>query len=421
VDRINQLLQQLVEADRSNQDLVDDLTDMIYMLRKAKDPYTRDLIKQNIREINRKLQEKNLLPEADDEVELEPLDPTMSYSDEEMLDAIRKEQLEKVIANMLTTTDKTGKEILNTREKVVLIKRFGLYGRDEQTLASIAKEFGVDQTRIRQIETKALNKLRTSISVNKIWKPEVDSPLFNRDVDNPNWFGQRQKNIKLSKMHQDRDDKIQKKREDYLNSTMRQEVPERKLSKKEIKTRDKYADDLPDKEFKKRYGKDWESVKYATATKMAKKKNEAVEQELMDQWQQEKQQPLNEIGIPTIIRYLATKKIRDKAAHDAAREAGTKATSKKSPEVQMQNRANAEKRLGDYRPEMKPQIQQTPKPSNTIDQPIKSLQTTSSKRPMPASTKKPANDPTVESLMDQWLAEKNGDMDVSLTKGNKTS
>lgn len=291
MDRINQLLQQLVEADRSNQDLVDDLTDMIYMLRKAKDPYTRDLIKNNIREINRKLQEKNLLPEADDEVELEPLDPSMSYSDEDMLDAIRKEQLEKVIANMLDTTDKTGKEILNTREKVVLIKRFGLYGRDQQTLQSIAKEFGVDQTRIRQIETKALNKLRTSISVNKTWKPEVDSPLFNRDVDNPNWFGQRQKNIKLSKMHQDRDDKIEKKREDYLNSTMRQEVPERKLSKKEIKTRDKYADDLPDKDFKKRYGKDWESVKYATATKMAKKKNEAVEQSLMDQWLAEKADP----------------------------------------------------------------------------------------------------------------------------------
>ena len=57
-------------------------------------------------------------------------------------------------------------------------------------------------------------------------------------------------------------------------------IKERKLSKKEVKTRDKYADDLPDKEFKKRYGKDWESVKYATATKMAKKKNEDVNESL---------------------------------------------------------------------------------------------------------------------------------------------
>lgn len=47
---------------------------------------------------------------------------------------------------------------------------------------------------------------------------------------------------------------------------------ERKLSKAEIKKRDDYADDLPDAEFKKRYGKDWEAVKYGTATNMAKKK-----------------------------------------------------------------------------------------------------------------------------------------------------
>ena len=36
---------------------------------------------------------------------------------------------------------------------------------------------------------------------------------------------------------------------------------ERKLSKPEIRKRDNYADDLPDAEFKKRYGKDWEEVK----------------------------------------------------------------------------------------------------------------------------------------------------------------
>jgi len=52
-----------------------------------------------------------------------------------------------------------------------------------------------------------------------------------------------------------------------------EDVQERKLTKKEIKKRDKYADDLPDKEFKKRYGKDWEAVKYGTATNMAKNKD----------------------------------------------------------------------------------------------------------------------------------------------------
>jgi len=48
---------------------------------------------------------------------------------------------------------------------------------------------------------------------------------------------------------------------------------ERKLTGQELKKREKYAKDLPDAEFKKRYGADWKSVKIATATKMAK--NEA--------------------------------------------------------------------------------------------------------------------------------------------------
>ena len=46
---------------------------------------------------------------------------------------------------------------------------------------------------------------------------------------------------------------------------------ERTLSPTELKKREKYAKDLPDQEFKKRYGDDWKSVKIATATKMAKK------------------------------------------------------------------------------------------------------------------------------------------------------
>ena len=44
---------------------------------------------------------------------------------------------------------------------------------------------------------------------------------------------------------------------------------ERDLSDKE----ERIAQSLPDKEFKKRYGKDWKSVKIATATKMAKKEH----------------------------------------------------------------------------------------------------------------------------------------------------
>ena len=46
---------------------------------------------------------------------------------------------------------------------------------------------------------------------------------------------------------------------------------ERELTKRELKRREEIAKELPDAEFKKRYGADWMSVKMATATKMAKK------------------------------------------------------------------------------------------------------------------------------------------------------
>jgi len=45
---------------------------------------------------------------------------------------------------------------------------------------------------------------------------------------------------------------------------------ERELTDTELKRREDIAKDLPDDDFKKRYGKDWKSVKIATATKMAK-------------------------------------------------------------------------------------------------------------------------------------------------------
>lgn len=57
---------------------------------------------------------------------------------------------------------------------------------------------------------------------------------------------------------------------------------ERELTKDELKKREKYAKDLPDKEFKDRYGKDWMSVKMATATKMAKNEGTAQDKDIGD-------------------------------------------------------------------------------------------------------------------------------------------
>lgn len=55
------------------------------------------------------------------------------------------------------------KEVLDTlteREKMILIYRFGLYGHRAETLEEVGKRFDVTRERIRQIENKALRKLR---------------------------------------------------------------------------------------------------------------------------------------------------------------------------------------------------------------------------------------------------------------------
>lgn len=49
---------------------------------------------------------------------------------------------------------------LTAQERAVLTLRFGLNGHEEHTLADIGKRLGVQQERIRQVEAKALRKLR---------------------------------------------------------------------------------------------------------------------------------------------------------------------------------------------------------------------------------------------------------------------
>ena len=58
-------------------------------------------------------------------------------------------------------------------------------------------------------------------------------------------------------------------------------VPEADLSKSQVKMVHKKADDLPKKDFMKRYGKDGDSVRYATATNMVKKQLGIEEEEFV--------------------------------------------------------------------------------------------------------------------------------------------
>jgi len=59
-----------------------------------------------------------------------------------------KEQIDEVLSS------------LNDREKRVLMLRFGLEDGRSRTLEEVGREFGVTRERIRQIEAKALRKLR---------------------------------------------------------------------------------------------------------------------------------------------------------------------------------------------------------------------------------------------------------------------
>ncbi len=59
-------------------------------------------------------------------------------------------------------------DFLTPREKKIVVMRFGLDGGDMHTLEEVGREFGVTRERVRQIEAKTLEKLRTHPSADRI-------------------------------------------------------------------------------------------------------------------------------------------------------------------------------------------------------------------------------------------------------------
>lgn len=68
---------------------------------------------------------------------------------------------QEVIANYL-------QKYLSPRERKVIILRFGLESGQPMGLEEIGREYGITRERVRQVEAKALRKLRFQFAKNKI-------------------------------------------------------------------------------------------------------------------------------------------------------------------------------------------------------------------------------------------------------------
>jgi RNA polymerase primary sigma factor len=77
-----------------------------------------------------------------------------------LYDKVSKEFLKDYLTEVLDT--------LSDREKKVLIMRFGLDDGKPKTLEDVGKEFKVTRERIRQIEAKAIRKLRHPTRAKKL-------------------------------------------------------------------------------------------------------------------------------------------------------------------------------------------------------------------------------------------------------------
>lgn len=101
----------------------------------------------------------------DDEGKLTLEDILPNTSFEEPLSAYEHVKRVEEIASWL--------DALTNDEKKVITMRYGLDDEEPQTLEAIGKIFGVTRERIRQIEQKAINKLRKTVKRKNIERENI--------------------------------------------------------------------------------------------------------------------------------------------------------------------------------------------------------------------------------------------------------
>jgi RNA polymerase primary sigma factor len=79
-------------------------------------------------------------------------DPSVTSPEQDVLAGLYSQTIHRHIAE------------LHPRERLVLEGRFGLHGRSTRTLEDIAGELRISRERVRQIELRAINRLRRALS-----------------------------------------------------------------------------------------------------------------------------------------------------------------------------------------------------------------------------------------------------------------
>lgn len=95
-------------------------------------------------------------------------DKNAESPEEHMMKSVLKDEIHELMDKYLTE-----------KERLVITRRFGLDGNEPRTLEMVGKEMGVTRERIRQIESKAKNKLKRAMRVKKGITFEMSKELGN--------------------------------------------------------------------------------------------------------------------------------------------------------------------------------------------------------------------------------------------------